>query len=110
MYDATLAPDQGPVLPASRPVRRGRSVSLTRSGQRVRRGTEGAGQDLRVPHLRGRRPRVLLGEPDRLPPRSRRRRLAENPHLVRPLPGLLTPAQWRRADAESTSPVSVLAP
>src|SRR6266516_396404 len=40
------APDQGPVLPAPRPVRRGRSISLARPGQRARRGTEGTGQDL----------------------------------------------------------------
>jgi carboxymethylenebutenolidase len=32
---------------------------------------------------------VLLGQPPRLPPRSRRRRLGQDPHLVRPLPGLL---------------------
>jgi len=83
------APHQGPVLPAARPVRCGRPVPVARAGQRARTGAEGAREDLRVPHLRGRRPRVLQRDPRRLPPRSRRRRLDPHPHLVQPLPSLL---------------------
>jgi len=55
----------------------------------TRRRAQGAGQDLRVPLLPRRGPRVLLGEPPRLPSGSRRRRLGEDLHLVRPLPRLL---------------------
>ena len=57
------APHQGPVLPAARPVRRGRPVPVAGAGGRARAGAEGPGQDLRVPLLRGRRSRVLLGQP-----------------------------------------------
>ena len=56
-----------------------------RAGQGPRRGRQGA----RVPHLRGRRPRVLLREQARLPGRGRQRRLAEDLGFLRPLPGWL---------------------
>ena len=48
---------------------------------------EGGRQDLRVPPLRRRRPRVLLRRPPGLPARGRRRRLAADLRVVRPLPG-----------------------
>ena len=44
-----------------------------------------------------------LGEPCRLPPGSRRRRLGPHLHLVRPLPGLLNPPRPRQP-AQATPP------
>src|SRR5271165_4624750 len=77
MYDATLAEtatirgDGGDEIEAylAGPMGRG---PFARADQRARRRAEGAGQDLRVPLLRGRRPRLFRGEPHRLPPGSRR--------------------------------------
>ena len=60
-------PGRGPVLPAARPVRRRRLPSVPRSDRRAGQGAHRAGQAARVPHLRGRRARVLLGGPARLP-------------------------------------------
>ena len=48
---------------------------------------EGGRQDVRVPPLRRRRPRVLLRRPPGLPARGGRRRLAAHLRVVRPLPG-----------------------
>ena len=59
-------------------------------------------QDLRVPQLRGRRPRVLRRGPPRLPARGRDRRLAEDLRFLRPLPGLLT--QPRQPPAPPAQP------
>ena len=74
-------------LPAARPLRQRRPVPQPRAGGRARGGAEGGGQDLRVPPLRRRGPRVLLGRPPGLPARGRGRRLAADLRVVRPLPG-----------------------
>jgi len=60
---------------------------ITRHGLNPSPSGRGARQEF---HVYERRPRVLLGQPPRLPPRSRRRRLGQDPHLVRPLPDLLS--------------------
>src|SRR5262249_2772762 len=82
-------PGQGPVLPAARAVRRRGPAPVARADRRTGEGAHGAGQDLRVPHLRGRRPRVLRGGRAGLPPGGRERRLAAHLGVVRPLPGQL---------------------
>ena len=85
---------RGPVLPAARPVRRGRPVPLARAGRRARAGAQGARQDLRVPLLRGRRTRLHAGGPAQLPARGRRGRLAAHLGLLRPLPVIV---DWERS-------------
>ena len=80
-----------PVLPAARPVRRGRSAPVARAGRRAGEGAAGGRQDVRVPQLRGRRARVLLGQPARLPARGGERRLAEDLRLLRHVPRLTRP-------------------
>ncbi len=66
------------------------------------------GKTLRVPLLRGRGPRVLLGQPPVLPPRSRDGRLEPHLHLVRPLPLLARgrPAQPALEAAQMLMPPS----
>ena len=74
-------------VPAPRPLRQRRPVPQPRAGRRAGGGAEGGRQDVRVPPLRRRRPRVLLGGPAGLPTRGRGRRLAADLRVVRPLPG-----------------------
>ena len=51
-------------------------------------GPEAGRQDVRVPQLRGRRPRLLLDRPSELPTRGRQRRLAADLGFLRPVPGV----------------------
>jgi len=59
----------------------------TRRDRRAVAGAPGAGQAARVPHLRERRPCLLLGQPARLPGGGGQRRVGEDLGLLRPLPG-----------------------
>ena len=74
--DAAGGPDAGAHLPAARPLRQRGPVPQPRAGGRAGGGAAGGRQDLRVPPLRRRGPRLLLGGPAGLPARGRGRRLA----------------------------------
>ena len=80
-------PDAGAALPAARPVRQRGQVPQPRAGRRAGAGARGGRQDVRVPPLRRRRPRLLRGRPSGLPARGGRRRLAAHLRVVRHAPG-----------------------
>ena len=81
-------------LPAARALRRRGRQPVTRADRADRGGAPGERQDLRVPHLRGRGPRVLLGRPAQLPRRGGQGRLEADLGLLRP-PSRLTGRAFR---------------
>ena len=88
---------QGPVLPAVGVVRERRCQPFARAGEPARGGAEEARQELRVPPLRRRGPRLLLLPHPSLPPRAGRGRLAENLGLPREDPRLAVGSNLRES-------------
>ena len=74
---------EGPVVPAARTVRRGRRQPVAGAGRGPRAGAAGPRQGLRVPHVRGRRARLLLLPPADVPPGAGRRRVGQGLRLLR---------------------------
>src|SRR5205807_2041806 len=79
--------DQGPVLPATRPVRQRRPCAESRAGEPARGRAQEARQDARVPPLRRGRPRLLLLAPAALPARAGDGRLEQGVRLLRQASG-----------------------
>src|SRR5262249_60928318 len=83
--------DQGPALPAARPVRQRGSRTQPGGGQPARGRAQEARQELRVPPLRRRRPRLLLLAPAALPGRPGDGRLEQGVGLLRQAPEVGAP-------------------
>ena len=77
-----------PVMPAAGAVRRGGREPDAGAGGPARGSAEGRRQGLRVPHVRGRRSRLLLLRPRRVPPGAGRGRLEQALRLHRQTPEL----------------------
>ncbi len=95
--DLARRPDARPALPAARIVRRRRRQSVTRADGGDRGSVARERQDLRVPHLRERRPCVLLRRSPQLPPRRGARRVEVDLGLLRPLPAVADRTERARA-------------